>query len=59
MTPIVITLLLLLLAIILFATEKLPVDVVGLILIVALVVTGVLGINDAVAGFGVESVQTA
>ncbi len=58
MSPIAITLILLLVAIILFATEKIPVDVVGLILVVALVVTGVLGINDAVAGFGNEIIIT-
>jgi di/tricarboxylate transporter len=58
MSPIALTLVLLVVAIILFATEKLPVDVVGLILVVALVLTGVLGINDAVAGFGNEIIIT-
>ncbi len=58
MSPIAITLILLFVAIILFATEKIPVDVVGLILVVALVMTGVLGVNDAVAGFGNEIIIT-
>ena len=58
MSPIAITLILLFIAIILFATEKLPVDIVGLILVVALVITGVLGIDDAVAGFGNEIIIT-
>ncbi|CAN5345824.1 SLC13 family permease [soil metagenome] len=58
MSPIAITLILLFVAILLFATERLPVDVVGLILVVALVMTGVLGINDAVAGFGNEIILT-
>lgn len=52
MSPIAIVLLLLLLAVILFATEKLPVDIVGLILVTGLVLTGVLTAQDAVSGFG-------
>lgn len=55
---IAITLTLLVVAIILFATEKLPVDVVGLILVVALVMSGVLKVGDAVAGFGNEIIIT-
>ncbi|MCV5942110.1 SLC13 family permease, partial [Escherichia coli] len=58
MTPIVITLVLLLVAIILFATEKLPVDVIGLILVIALVLTNVLTIQEAVSGFGNDVVIT-
>lgn len=53
-----ITLLLLLVAVILFATEKLPVDVVGLILIIGLVLTGVLSAKEAVAGFGDDIIIT-
>ena len=52
MTPIVITLVLLVLAIVLFASEKLPVDIIGLILVITLVLTQVLTVKDAVAGFG-------
>ncbi len=47
-----------LLALILFATEKLPVDVVGLVLVVALVLTGVLTAKQAVAGFGDDIIVT-
>lgn len=52
MTPIAIVLILLLVALVLFATEKLPVDIVGIILVIGLVLTGVLSVNEGVAGFG-------
>ncbi|MBX7174837.1 MAG: hypothetical protein K1X72_27925 [Pyrinomonadaceae bacterium] len=52
MTPIYITLILLLVAVILFATEKIPVDVVGIILVISLVLTGVLTAPEGLAGFG-------
>lgn len=52
------TLLLLVLAIILFATEKLPVDIIGIILVIALVLTQVLTVQEAVAGFGNDVVIT-
>ena len=52
------TLLLLVLAIVLFATEKLPVDVIGIILVIALVLTQVLTVQEAVAGFGNDVVIT-
>lgn len=58
MSPIVIVLGLLLLALILFATEKLPVDVVGLILVICLVLTGVLTVKQGVAGFGDDIIIT-
>ncbi len=58
MTPIIITLFLLVLAITLFATEKLPVDVVGLLLVIALVLTQVLTVQEAVAGFGNDIIIT-
>lgn len=58
MSPIAITLLLLVLAIALFATEKLPVDVVGILLVVALVMTQVLTMPEAVAGFGNDIIIT-
>ena len=58
MSPIALVLILLLVALILFATEKVPVDVVGIILIVCLVVTGVLNIKEAVAGFGDDIIIT-
>lgn len=58
MSPIAITLILLLVAIALFATEKLPVDVVGLLLVMGLVVTGVLTVQEGVAGFGNDIIIT-
>ena len=58
MSPIAITLILLLVALVLFGTEKLPVDVVGIILVIGLVVTGVLTVNDGVAGFGDNIIVT-
>src|SRR5215207_278608 len=58
MDPVWITLLLLFLAIALFATEKLPVDVIGIILVIALVLTNVLTVQEAVEGFGNDVVIT-
>ncbi len=58
MDPVTTTLLLLVLAIALFATEKLPVDVIGIILVIALVLTNVLTVQEAVAGFGNDVVIT-
>ena len=58
MTPIVITLVLLVLAIVLFASEKLPVDIIGLLLVICLVLTQVLTVRDAVAGFGNDIIIT-
>ena len=58
MSPIAITLLLLLLAIILFGSEKLPVDIVGILLVITLVATQVLKIDEAVAGFGNDVIIT-
>ncbi len=52
MSPIAITLILLLVALVLFATEKLPVDVIGIILVIALVMTGVLTVQEGFSGFG-------
>jgi di/tricarboxylate transporter len=58
MSPIVITLLLLVLAIVLFATEKVPVDIVGILLVIALVMTQVLTVSEGVAGFGNDVIIT-
>lgn len=57
-TPIIITLSLLLLAVILFATEKLPVDIVALLLVICLVLTKTLTVKEAVAGFGDDIIIT-
>ncbi len=58
MSPIAITLILLAVAIILFASEKLPVDVVGILLVVALVMTQVLTVQEGLAGFGNDIIIT-
>ena len=52
MSPIAITLLLLLVAVVLFATEKIPVDVVGVLLVIGLVLTNVLTVQEGLSGFG-------
>jgi di/tricarboxylate transporter len=52
MSPIAVTLILLLLAVVLFATEKIPVDVVGILLVIALVMTNVLTVQEGLSGFG-------
>ena len=53
-----ITLGLLLIALILFGTEKIPVDVVGILLVIGLVLTNVLTINEGLAGFGDNVIVT-
>ena len=59
MTPdIAITLVMLLVAIALFASEKLPVDVIGILLVMGLVLTRVLTVQEAVAGFGNDVIIT-
>lgn len=58
MSPIALTLILLVVAIILFATEKIPVDVVGILLVLALVMTRVLTVQEGVAGFGNDIIIT-
>ncbi len=52
MSPIAVTLILLLVAVVLFATEKFPVDVVGVLLVIGLVLTNVLTIQEGLSGFG-------
>lgn len=51
-TEIATTLILLLVAVGLFATEKIPVDVVGILLVIALVTTNVLTVQEGLSGFG-------
>lgn len=51
MSPSVCTLLFLLFAIIMFVTEKIPLGVTSMIVCIGLVVTGVLDVNTAFAGF--------
>ena len=45
-------------AVVLFITEKLPVDVVALLVLVFLVVLGLVGPDEAVEGFGNQAVVT-
>jgi di/tricarboxylate transporter len=49
---------LLLFALVLFGTERIPIDVVTIMLVIALVVTGTLNVEDAFAGFGNDIVIT-
>lgn len=58
MSPIYLTLVLLVLAIALFAAEKIPVDVVGILLVIALVMTQVLTVQEGLAGFGNDIIIT-
>lgn len=60
MSQIELVLILLVVALILFATEKLPVDVVGILLVICLVMIppGVLTMGEAVAGFGNDIIIT-
>ncbi|MBX3243011.1 MAG: SLC13 family permease [Acidobacteria bacterium] len=58
MSETTITLVLLVLAIALFASEKMPVDVVGILLVMALVLSQVLTVQQAVAGFGNDIIIT-
>lgn len=52
MDPILITLILLVVAVVLFATEKIPVDIVGILLVIGLILSGVLTAQEGLAGFG-------
>ncbi len=52
MNPIYITLLLLFVALVLFALENLPVDIIGIILVIGLIMTGVLTAQEGLSGFG-------
>lgn len=58
MSPIAITLILLFIAVVLFATEKIPVDIVGILLVIGLVLTGVLSVNEGLSGFGDNIIVT-
>ncbi len=58
MSPIAITIILLLVALILFGSEKIPVDIVGILLVIGLVLTGVLTMQEGVAGFGNDIIIT-
>ncbi|HYE65064.1 MAG TPA: SLC13 family permease [Pyrinomonadaceae bacterium] len=56
--PIATVLFLLLVAIVLFAIERIPIDIVTILLVIALVATGTLSAGEAFAGFGNDIVIT-
>ncbi|HEX6730250.1 MAG TPA: SLC13 family permease [Pyrinomonadaceae bacterium] len=59
MTPqIAIVLALLVVAVVLFATERIPIEIVALLLVIALVLTNTLSAAEAFAGFGNDIVVT-
>jgi di/tricarboxylate transporter len=57
-SPIAIVLFLLFVALVLFSTERIPIEVVSLLLVMALVLTGTLTAAEAFAGFGNDIVIT-
>lgn len=57
-SQIAIVLSLLFVALLLFATERIPIDIVSLVLVLLLVVTGTLSAGEAFAGFGNDIVIT-
>jgi di/tricarboxylate transporter len=57
-TEIAIVLALLLAALVLFATERIPIEVVSILLVTALVVTNTLAASEAFAGFGNDIIIT-
>lgn len=58
MVSILIVLVLMVVAIILFATEKLPVDLVAMVIMATLLVSGVISLSDGVSGFSNPATMT-
>src|SRR3954468_14709215 len=56
--PVLTVLILLLAALILFGTERIPIDIVTILLVIALVMTGTLTASEAFSGFGNDIVIT-
>ncbi|HEX8336880.1 MAG TPA: SLC13 family permease [Pyrinomonadaceae bacterium] len=56
--PVATVLALLLIALVLFAMERIPIDVVTILLVIGLVLTGTLNVSEAFAGFGNDIVIT-
>ncbi len=56
--PIVTVLALIVIAVVLFATERIPIDIVTILLVLGLVLTGTLTVGEAFAGFGNDIVIT-
>lgn len=57
-TPILIVLAFLLVALVLFATERIPIEIVSILLVIGLVVTNILSVGEGFAGFGNDIVIT-
>ena len=57
-TEIAIVLALLFVAVVLFSTERIPIEIVALLLVIALVLTQTLSVGEAFAGFGNDIVVT-
>lgn len=57
-SQIAIVLALLFIALILFGTERIPIDIVSFLLVIALVITNTLSVSEAFAGFGNDIVIT-
>jgi di/tricarboxylate transporter len=58
MSPVAIVLNLLLVALVLFGTERIPIDIVTILLVILLIVTGTLTATEALAGFGNDIIIT-
>src|SRR2546423_10673160 len=56
--PVATVLVLLVVAVVLFATEKIPIDIVTILLVIGLVLTRTLNVSDEFAGFGNDIVIT-
>src|SRR3954447_9317669 len=56
--PVATVLVLLLIALVLFATEKIPIDIVTILLVIGLVLTNTLTVSEAFSGFGNDIVIT-
>lgn len=57
-TPILTVLVLLFVAVVLFGTERIPIDIVTILLVIALVLTRTLSVTEAFAGFGNDIIIT-
>ena len=57
-TPIFIVLAFLFVALVLFATERIPIEIVSIVLVIGLIITGTLSVGEGFAGFGNDIVIT-
>lgn len=58
MSPVAVVLILLVVALVLFGTERIPIDIVTILLVILLIVTGTLTAAEALAGFGNDIIIT-